>query len=457
MHASHLAMPPGSTGTRTPAHLRRFTSAAVEGTISEIAEGIPDPSLRRMFEQCLPNTLDTTLTCGTDAAGRPDTFVITGDIAAMWLRDSTNQVWPYLPLAARDADLARMFVGLINRQAACIRIDPYANAFNAGPADSAWRADLTAMKPELHERKYELDSLCAVLRLANGYFAATGDTAPFDRSWLGAFDLVLRTMRVQQAGTDEDVPPAYSFQRTTAQASDTLPMNGIGHPAFRCGLIKSHFRPSDDAAALPFPVAANAMASVCLQGASRLLDALGEAERSAEALALSREIEDALRVYAVVEHPFAGHILAYEVDGFGNHLCMDDANVPSLLSLPYLGWCRRDDPLYRATRSFALSRANPYFFRGTAGEGIGGPHVGMGMIWPMSVIVRAMTSDDADEAIACLRQLRATTAGTGFMHESHHCDDPRRFTRPWFAWANTLFGELVMGLHRDRPEILREI
>lgn len=433
---------------------RRFTSPAIEAAIVSVGARIRDPELRRMFAQCLPNTLDTTVTAGSDADGRPDTFVITGDIHAMWLRDSTNQVWPYLRFARQDPALARLLCGVVNRQTACVLIDPYANAFNDGPTGGHWQSDRTAMKPELHERKYELDSLCAVLRLACAYHAATGDHTPFDARWLQAVDLILATMRTQQAGSSEDEPPAYSFQRVTEAATDTLPLGGRGHPARRCGLVKSHFRPSDDAAALPFPIAANAMAAACLREVAGLLDTLSQGARAAAARMLADGIDAAIRAHGTVEHPEAGRILAYEIDGFGSAYCMDDANVPSLLALPYLGWCTADDALYRRTRAFVLSPANPYFFHGRAGEGIGGPHVGLGMIWPMAVVMRALTSADEGEILACLRLLRDTTAGTGFLHETFHQDDPTRFTRPWFAWANTLFGELILELDRTRPDLL---
>ncbi len=169
---------------------------------------------------------------------------------------------------------------------------------------------------------------------------------------------------------------------------------------------------------------------------------------------LADGIDAAIRAHGTIVHPEAGRILAFEVDGFGSAYCMDDANVPSLLALPYLGWCAADDALYRRTRAFVLSPANPYFFRGRAGEGIGGPHVGLGMIWPMAVVMRALTSADEGEILACLRLLRDTTAGTGFLHETFHQDDPTKFTRKWFAWANTLFGELVLELDRTRPGLL---
>jgi meiotically up-regulated gene 157 (Mug157) protein len=168
-------------------------------------------------------------------------------------------------------------------------------------------------------------------------------------------------------------------------------------------------------------------------------------------------VETALDVYGKAHHPKHKSIYAYEVDGFGNQLFMDDANAPSLLSLPYFGCCAADDPTYSNTRALVLSEDNPYFFRGRAGEGIGGPHVGLNMIWPLGIIMRALTSRDDREVLACLRMLKTTHAGTGFMHESFERDDPKKFTRAWFAWANTLFGELVLKIHSERPRLLRQV
>jgi len=366
----------------------------------------------------------------------------------------TGALWPYLPFAKDDPALRNLLAGVVNRQAACIRIDPYANAFNHGPSGGHWQSDHTAMKLELHERKYELDSLCAVLRLACGYWEATGDSAPFDAAWMTSIDLIVQTITAQQRGTSADEPPAYSFQRSTSTSTDTLPLGGRGQPARTCGLSKSHFRPSDDAHHLPFPIAANAMAVAWLQRTATLLRAIAQPQRAQRLAKLAAEIDGALHAHGTVDHPRHGRIWAFEVDGFGNSYCMDDANVPSLLALPYLGYGSANDALYRRTRAFVFSPDNPYFFRGTAAEGIGGPHVGMGMIWPMAVIMRALTSSDDSEIRTCLRTLRDTTADTGFMHESFHQDQPSHYSRHWFAWANTLFGELILHLEKNRPGLL---
>ena len=295
-----------------------------------------------------------------------------------------------------------------------------------------------------------------MLRLSIGYFDATGDASPFDDDWRRAAQLAIETMIVEQRGSDELPASPYRFARRTERATDTLPLAG-GHPYphRRCGMSRSPFRPSDDACVFSLPVAANAMAVTCLTGVARILTAMGKFEPTAAgATKLAAEIDSAIRQFGVREHPRHGQIYAYEVDGFGSALFMDDANVPSLLSLPYLGYCDRADPLYQRTRKFILSADNPFYCTGRAGRGVGGPHVGPGWIWPIAVIIQAMTSTDDAEIIDCLRLLKTTHAGTGFMHESFWKDDAAKFSRHWFAWANTLFGELMLTLMKTRPQLL---
>jgi meiotically up-regulated gene 157 (Mug157) protein len=411
-----------------------------------------DPELAWLFQNCFPNTLDTTVDFGS-YEGRPDTFVITGDIEAMWLRDSTAQVWPYVPLLPDDPRLQELIQGIIHRQTRCILIDPYANAFNKEPGESPWEDDLTQMTPELHERKWEVDSLCYPIRLAHAYWRATGDGSPFDAQWQAAMGRVVETFREQQRRDDRG---PYRFQRVTGWQTDTVAGGGYGNPVRPVGLIVSIFRPSDDATIFPFLVPSNHFAVVALRQLAEMIRALTSDEAfAAGCLELADEVDDALNTHAVVEHPVQGEVWAYEVDGFGNRHHMDDANIPSLLSLPYLGATEADDPRYLRTRTFVLSRDNPYFFQGTAAEGVGGPHVGLEMIWPLAITMRALTSRDDAEIARCLRMLKETHGGTGFMHESFHQDDPTRFTREWFAWANTLFGELILKVHAERPYLLR--
>jgi hypothetical protein len=265
---------------------------------------------------------------------------------------------------------------------------------------------------------------------------------------------IVQTFREQQR--KKDAGP-YSFKRTTDNPIDTSPFEGRGNPSRSVGLIHSAFRPSDDACIYPFLIPSNFFAVVALnQLAEIFLVELSDKSFARECQDLAHEVKAALDVYGKARHARHGSIYAYEVDGFGNQLFMDDANAPSLLSLPYFGCCAADDPTYLNTRAFVLSEDNPYFFRGRAGEGIGGPHVGLNMIWPLGIIMRALTSRDDREILSCFKMLKTTHAGTGFMHESFERDDPKKFTRSWFAWANTLFGELVLKVHSERPQLLRQ-
>ena len=448
--ATNLELPEA----RPKAADRRFTSTAVEETIRDVRGRIGDRNLGVLFANCFPNTLDTTVWPG-NFEGKPDTFVVTGDIDAMWLRDSSAQLWPYLPLLKRDTRLRELVEGVIRRQRRMIRLDPYANAFMRDAADKplSWAvADKTKHVPGVGERKWEIDSLCYPVRLAHGYWKATGDPAPFDAAWKETAWTVVRTFREQQR---KDGPGPYSFQRESPVPTETLALGGFGNPARPVGMIFSGFRPSDDACVYPLFVPANLFAVVSLRQLAVLANGpLGDAKLAGECAALGDEVQRVAAQYGVTNDANSGAIWAYEVDGYGNVLKMDDANAPGLLSLAYLGCCRVDDPLYQRTRGFALSPANPYFFRGKAAEGIGGPHEGLNMIWPMSILMRALTSTDDGEIRQCLRWLRDTTAGTGFMHESFERDDPKEFTRPWFAWANTLYGELILKLAKERPALL---
>ena len=434
---------------------RKFVSEAVERQLSRVKAAIGDPKLAWMFENCYPNTLDTTVELGT-VNGKPDTFVITGDIDAMWLRDSSAQVVPYIPLAKGDAGLQRLFRGLIQRQARCIRIDPYANAFMADPhaPPLIWaREDKTDMKPGVGERKWEIDSLCYPIRLAHGYWQATADTVPFDDDWREAMHLVLKTFREQQRKHDRG---PYHYQRASDNPTETQFQEGYGNPTKPNGMIHSMFRPSDDACVYPLFVPANMFAVLSLRQLAQMSRSIHhDASFAAECEALANEVEQAVQRDGRMRDTQGRDYWAYEIDGFGNQLFMDDANVPSLLGLPYLGCCRLDDPTYQRTRELVWSSQNPYFYKGRAAEGIGGPHEGPRMIWPMSIMMYVQTTNDTAQIRQCLKWLRDTDAGTGFMHETFDQDDPMHFTRSWFAWANTLFGELIIDIHREHPQLLR--
>ena len=431
---------------------RNFESSAIEKAIKEFQKNVKDEELNWLFNNCFPNTLDTTVTY-TDKNGKPDTYVITGDIDAMWLRDSSAQVWPYMQFTAEHKELKNLIAGVINRQTQYVLKDPYANAFYDDPDKKGeWTSDFTDMQPGVHERKYEIDSLCYPIRLAYNYWKDTGDDSPFDKDWQMAIKKILKTFREQQQKDDRG---PYHFQRETRNATDTRPLKGYGYPVNPVGLICSAFRPSDDATVFSFLIPSNFFAVVSLKQAAEMMEALdGDAETISDLKALASEVDQALKDHAIVTHKKYGKIYAFEVDGFGGHLLMDDSNVPSLLSLPYLDAVDAKDPIYQNTRKFVLSQDNPFFFKGTAAEGIGGPHVGMDYIWPMSITMRGLTSSDPAEIKECITMLKNTHAGTGFMHEGFNKNDPKDFTRSWFAWANTLFGELLWKTYNEYPEAL---
>ncbi|HEU4958872.1 MAG TPA: glycoside hydrolase family 125 protein [Sphingomonas sp.] len=434
---------------------RRFTSPAIEAEIARVKAKIADPELAWMFENCYPNTLDTTVDVGM-IDGKPDTFVLTGDIHAMWLRDSSAQVQPYVHLAGKDAKLKRLFQGLIQRQARCILIDPYANAFDkdpTAPSKLEWsQSDQTDMKPGVAERKWEIDSLCYPMRLSHSYWMQTKDKAPFDDTWSRAMTLAVETFRVQQR---KDGPGPYHFQRKALNPTDSLMLGGYGRPTKKIGLIHSMFRPSDDACLYPFLIPSNLFAVSVLRKIAQVhREARGDGKAAADAEALANEVEAALKSHALIPDGSGGQVWAYEIDGFGNWIFMDDANVPSLSGLAIIDAADRNDPLFKHTAALAWSDRNPYFFKGTAAEGIGGPHIGLDMIWPMSIITHAMNADDDATIRQCLHWLKTTHGGTGFMHESFNKDDPSTFTRSWFAWANALFGQLIVEIADKRPALL---
>lgn len=448
-YTSVLAADKGFPVVRIPVAQRKFVSKSVEAIIADVKKHIGNKELAWMFENCFPNTLDTTVNFSiTD--GKPDTYIITGDIDAMWLRDSSAQVHPYLPLCKEDKHLKLLIQGLINRQTKCILKDPYANAFYKDEHKvSEWKNDNTIMQPGIHERKWEIDSLCYPIRLAYAYWKATGDTTAFDEQWVSAMKLVLKTFKQQQR---KDGHGSYSFMRQTEYATDTVPLGGYGYPVKPNGMICSMFRPSDDATIFPYLVPSNIFAMSVLKKLSEIVSAIHAPIDTGEIHSLYQEIATAIKKEAIINTTDYGRIYAYEINGYGSYNLMDDANVPSLLSLAYLCPDEIDKEVYNNTRRFVLSNNNPFFFKGKAGEGIGGPHAGMDQIWHLGIIMRALTSHDNTEIRQCLSMLQHTHAGTGLMHESFHKDDDTKYTRAWFAWANTLFGELIWKLYRERME-----
>ncbi|KAI8376448.1 DUF1237 domain-containing protein [Radiomyces spectabilis] len=449
---------------------RRFTSSVIESVIDTVTAKIADLDLARLFTNAYPNTLDTTIAqvaClnTTRASCTPLSFVITGDINAMWLRDSANQLLPYLDYVKQDLSLKRLFLGAIYLQAQFINLDPYANAFSEPRSLAVGSMGKRAvhLKPGVFEYKWEVDSLASFLGLSYQYWHATGDdTFVNSTSWMTAVESVIKVIHQEQEPTFDSVtgtplPTYYTFSQTTDRPTETQFLNGRGNPTRRTGLIKSLFRPSDDATIFPFFIPGNAMMSVELAHLAEVLEKsrYGNKILANEASRLSTEIRNAIYKYGVVRHPDVGECFAYEVDGYGSSLIMDDANVPSLLSLSWLGFVNETDPIYQNTRRLVLSNANPYYFSGPRGAGIGGPHVGLSHAWPMSQIVRILTSTNDTEIIEALKIILHSTDDTGLIHESFNVfDDDNPYTRSWFGWANGLFGQAILKIYNERPHIL---
>lgn len=396
-----------------------------------------EPKLLPLFRQCYLNTLQTTVNLLDDET----TFVITGDIPAMWLRDSTAQIRPYLRLAADDMSIRRMVAGMIRRQAKYLLIDPYANAFNQEANGHGHQTDKTQMNPWIWERKYELDSLCYPVQLLHDYIEATHDNTIFDETVHRMLQGIVATMQTEQR---HDQLSTYHFERV-GPVSDTLPLGGHGTRTNYTGMVWSGFRPSDDSCKFGYLVPANMFAVVILEHLARFArENYQDEELAASAEQLRADIQFGIETYGVVDHPRFGRMYAYETDGYGNYNLMDDANVPSLLSIPYLAYCSADTPLYIHTRAFVLSSENPYYFSGQYGRGIGSPHTPHGYIWPIGLIMQGLTATDVQEQDTLVQTLLSTTAETNYMHESFHPDHPDQFTRSWFAWANSLFGEFIL-------------
>lgn len=424
---------------------------SIDNLIQEVKAKLQgQDKLSLLFEKCYANTLYTTVR--TLANG--DTYVITGDIPAMWLRDSAAQMRPYLIPAKKDPVLAELIAGLVRRQFFYINIDPYANAFNESPNGACWDSDDMGRNDWLWERKYEVDSLCYPIQLAYLLWKSTGCTSQFNEEFQRGTEKILQTFRCEQ-NHEENSP--YRFVRKNTVATDTLSRNGKGAPVKgNVGLTWSGFRPSDDACTYGYLIPSNMFAAVVLGYLEEIEETVYHNKKMrAEAACLRQQIEEGIAQYGIIETEGFGKIYAYEVDGFGQYCLMDDANIPSLLSLPYLGY-QGDSEIMQNTRRFILSEANPYYFQGKFARGIGSPHTPVNHVWHLSLIMQGMTSADEKEKEDILRMLSETDAGTGLMHESVHVDNPERYTREWFSWANALFCEWILGLCGYGIEMLQD-
>ncbi len=417
-----------------------MTTEYVQKVITEMKEKLiaaGRPALADSFEKCYPNTIETTTELNDDGTA----FVFTGDIPAMWLRDSSAQVRHYLPITKHDAQMRKIVEGLIAKQAECILNDAYANAFNKEASGKCWTEDETEFKnPLAWERKYEIDSLCYPVQLAYLYWKASGSSAHFTENFKSACKRILEVFKTEQNHKNSK----YFFIRDNCPPSDTLPCNGQGNPVGYTGMTWSGFRPSDDACKYGYLIPSNMFAVVILGYMEEIF--ADDKEISQTAHELKTQIDSGIKKYGIYDHPVYGKIYAYETDGLGNYNLMDDANVPSLLSIPYLGYVSADDEIYKNTRKFILSKANPYYYEGKVAKGIGSPHTPENYIWHISLSMQGLTSVDDTEKQYLLDLFESTTAGTGYMHEGFDVDDSDKFTRSWFAWANSIFSEFVLSV-----------
>lgn len=384
-----------------------------------------------IYRKCYVSTADTALKLLPDGTS----FVLTGDIPAMWLRDSAAQVNHYIPLAS-DSEVGAAIRGVIRRQLRYIKLDPYANAFNEEPNGNGWSTDLPKPSPWVWERKYEVDSLCYPIKLLYRYWKATGDRSFAEAELPSVMEVILRVWRTEQRHPEQS---DYTFARMSDVPGvlEECKCHNVGYT----GMIWSAFRPSDDFCTYGYLVPSNMFACVVLGYAAEMLG--GSHPLTAEIERLKSEIEQGIEAYGTVEHPKYGRMYAYEVDGLGNSIVCDDANIPSLLAVPYIGYRGCDDETYLNTRRYILSRDNPYYFEGRYARGVGSPHTPKDHIWHMGLIMQALTAESRAEQEELLAMLLSTDAGTDCMHESFHCDDPAVFTRAWFTWPNALVCELL--------------
>ena len=354
-------------------------------------------------------------------------FIITGDIPAMWLRDSTWQVAPLLN--SNHSEVIQLLIELSKTQVELFLIDPYANAFNPAPNGECWHKDFPDQSPWVFERKFELDSWASVLYLARMIIEKYGRTDHINASFKEALRVMLELAKREQ----HHDPESYIFKRNNEVPHDSLSHNGRGAPTAYTGMVYSAFRPSDDACVYGYLVPSNIFFL-------NELELLPENLKSPESNDLSTDIRKGIQEFAINDGRFA-----YEVDGLGNALFIDDANIPSLLSLPLLGCISTEDESYKATREFILSGKNPYYFSGTKAAGIGSQHTPTGFVWPIALAVQALTDSSISKKLEALDLLEQTDGGTGSMHESFNVSNDKDFTRSWFSWADMTYVQLVLN------------
>lgn len=400
-----------------------------------VREHIQDQKVVDMFENCFGDTLTKTTKYLDDGT----VFLVTGDIPAMWLRDSTLQLRPYLLFLGKCEEIDRLVEGVSKRQIEFILQDPYANAFNEEANGNRWDDDIPLQKPSIWERKYEIDSLCFPFQLAYQFWKYTGKTSVFTDSFKKAAETVISLWKVEQNHTDFST---YTFQRP---GTNELRFDGKGSPVGYTGMTWSGFRPSDDACFYHYLIPSNLFAVRVLEMLSEIFeDVYQDASLQIAAENLSVEIERGIQQYGVIKNDAGEWMYVYEADGLGNSLLMDDSNMPSLLSLPMLTNHSKTDKIYQSTRAFILSGQNPYYYEGQYASGIGSPHTPKGYVWPIALAVEGITASTQEEKWEKIQLICQNDADTKQAHESFDCDDPSNFTREWFSWANAMFCELVL-------------
>lgn len=394
--------------------------------------------IKIMFEKAINNTFTTTI----KETDRDDCFVITGDIEAMWLRDSSGQIRPLFYIDSIEAD--QLIKKVVKRQWFSIDKDTYANAFNEVASGACWTdKDITDMEsPWVWERKYELDSIAYIMQTAHLYYEKTKDASFIDDEFLRILETVVRQIKLEQ----NHKKSPYYFERPNPWApSDSLRDGKYGTPVAYTGMSWSGFRPSDDSCLYQYLIPANAFTVVSLRRLADVLTNIDISPKLAKEMRdLADEIDKGIVEHGIIKNENYGEIYAYEVDGLGNHNFMDDANVPSLLSLPYLEYVKKDDPIYTATRKAILSDENRFYFEGKAASGIGSEHTPRDYIWHIALAMQMMTSGDDEEIEKILGYFEDSDGGTNLLHEGFHKDDPNEFTREWFSWSNSMFCEAVL-------------
>ncbi|KZT59039.1 glycoside hydrolase family 125 protein [Calocera cornea HHB12733] len=444
---------------------RTFNSSVVERVIGDMTSRMKDPDLARLFENTFPNTLDTTIKYFNQTENLA--FIITGAkpvYRAQWLRDTANQLHVYQSLLKEDRQLQALWKAVLHNEARYITAYPYCGAFQPPPESGLppsvndYALDVTVNPPvdnqTVFECKYEIDSLCGFLKLSRTYYLNTNDSSFADVDWYTAISQIFRVMDEQSQGTyteDFHVVSYYNWTGTAGSLSPPVPNGGNGEPKAYTGMVGTSHRPSDDLSTFAFLIPANAMLSVEMTYLASMLDSINvTSPLSSSARQWSSKIQQGIAAHGIVNGGYA-----YETNGLGAVYLMDDANVPSLLALPYLGFLDKSDVTYVATRQRLLSRQNPYYAAGQTFLGIGGPHVGnLDNVWPMSLVSGIFGTDDDAEIITMVDAILQNTGGLGLIHESVNIFNQSDYSRPWFAWANSYFAEMILDIAERKPWLI---